>query len=229
MLRLYLVRHGQSVNNAEPNFENHQFDPPLVDMGIKQSEALAHHLTHGSDNGALNYGYAIQRIYTSPQLRALQTTAPIATALDIRPEIWVKIHERGGVVILHRRGVQHHCGMTRSEIATQFPTFKIPYQITEKGWWHGDGNLESNDDVAVRARVVTNDLLIQARTARDLGVLMVSHGTFLNALMQILLNDSENRYLHFNAALSRIDIDRSTRATLKYLNRTHHLDQNWIT
>lgn len=229
VLRLYLLRHAQSVNNAEPNPEKHQFDPPLTELGQKQSCATAHLLQNGSDNGALRYGYDIKHIYTSPQLRALQTTLPIAKDFDIRPEIWIKTHERGGVVILHRRGVQHHHGITRSEVATLFPNFKIPYQIREDGWWRGKNGLESNEDTFVRARVVANDIWMKARTAQNTGILMVSHGTFLNFLMQILLRDTQNKYLHFNAGLSRIDIDRSTQTTLKYLNYTTHLDQNWIT
>lgn len=229
MLRLYLIRHGQSVNNAAETPQHHVFDPPLVDMGIKQSEALATHLKNGSDNGALTYGYNIHHIYTSPQLRSLQTAAAIADAIEIRPEIWVKIHELGGVVLQHRRGILNHPGLRRSEISAQFPTFKMPHDISDQGWWIGNGKLESVNNVMVRARVVANDLQIKSRTARDLGVLLVSHGTFLNVLIQTLLQDKTRDYLHYNAGLSRIDIDRGTKASLKYLNYTRHLEQSWIT
>lgn len=228
MLRLYLIRHGQSTNNAEPNFAKHAFEPPLTDAGVKQSEALANHLKHGSDGGALSHGYGIHRIYVSPQLRALQTTEPIAKQLNCRPEIWVPTHERGGVVILHHKGIQHHQGLTRTEITTQFPTFKIPYQITDKGWWHGKDKLESNDEVKVRARIVANGLFIKARSSHDSGIAVVSHNTFLNFLMQLLVKDNDTRFLHHNGGLSRIDIDSDMTTTLKYFDHTHHLDQTWI-
>ena len=228
LLRLYLVRHGQSTNNADPNFEKHEFDPPLTKLGVQQSQAVAKHLKFACDTDALRHGYDIQKIYTSPQLRALLTTQPIARVFDIRPQIWVKIHERGGVAILHRRGILQHHGLTRSEIMKQFPTFKIPTDVTANGWWRGTPDLESQEEVKVRAQSVANDLLIQSRRASDVGVLMISHGTFLNVLMQSVLQDSHNRYLHYNTGISRIDIDRGTQAKLVYLNRTAHLNQQWI-
>ena len=228
MARLYIIRHGQSTNNAEPNFANHEFEPSLTDTGLQESQAIANHLAHGSDNGALSHGYAIQSIYASPQLRSLQTAMPIVKKFNCRPEIWIQTHERGGVVILHHKGVMHHHGLTRTEIATKFPMFKIPYQITDKGWWHGREKLESNDEVNLRARVVANGLFIKARKSPDIGMVMVSHNTFLNFLIQVLLKDRENRYLHHNGGLSRIDIDTNGTATLKYFNRTNHLDQTWI-
>ena len=45
MLRLYIIRHGQSTNNAEPNFAKHEFEPPLTPKGIEESVALANHNT----------------------------------------------------------------------------------------------------------------------------------------------------------------------------------------
>lgn len=228
MLRLYIVRHGQSTNNAEPNFAKHEFEPPLTDRGLQETQALVNHFVHGSDNGALSHGYNIHSVYASPQLRALQTAAPITKHFNCRPEIWVQTHERGGVAVLHYKGVQHHHGLTRKDIASQFPMFKIPYQITDKGWWRGREKLESNDEVNIRARVVANGLFIKARTSPDIGVVMVSHNTFLNFLIQVLLKDRDGRYVHHNGGLSRIDIDDKGIATLRYFNRTHHLDQTWV-
>jgi broad specificity phosphatase PhoE len=228
MLRLYLIRHGQSTNNIQPNFAKHVFEPPLTEHGIKQSMTLATHLKYGSDNGALGYGYNIQQIYTSPQLRSLQTVEPIARQLNISPEIWIKLHERGGVVILHPKGVQHHHGLTYNEIETQFPTCKIPCKITDKGWWEGTDTLESNDEVIARAKIIAKRLISKALPSQDLGIAVVSHATFLNFLGQVLLKDTENRFMHHNAGLSRIDIDSNHNATLKYLDRTSYLDQTWI-
>jgi len=232
LLRVYLIRHGQSENNAEPDFEKHQFDPPLTKIGVTQSQALGEHLKHGSDNGALRYGYMIDAIHTSPQLRALQTTAEIVKFLDIRPEIKTRIHERGGVVVMTRKGILHDAGLTRSQVVNQFPTFKVPYQITASGWWRASASsdtIESNDDVIVRARVVANELFIKARSMNEHGIALVSHGTFINFLMQVLLNDPHNKYLHSNAGLSRIDINRSAKAKLRYTNHTNYLDNQWIT
>lgn len=221
-MRLYLIRHGQSENNIQPDFEKHFYDPSLTELGIRQAEQLANHLKYAGDSGSHGESYGINRIYTSPMKRALQTTAPIARALNLKPQIWVATHERGGIVVLQRSGVFHERGMTRSEIAKDFPTYDIPYHITDAGWWRATTGLETHVDVANRARIVADDLLVKATYLTNLRVALISHGTFLHHLMQVLLNDSNTRYITRNAAISRIDIDKSRKATLAYVDHTPH-------
>ena len=62
-MKLYFVRHGESVANVLRVFSNHNLDHPLTTLGVEQAHALAVKLA----------GKPIQRIYTSPVKRAVQT------------------------------------------------------------------------------------------------------------------------------------------------------------
>ncbi|HKD36255.1 MAG TPA: histidine phosphatase family protein, partial [Pirellulales bacterium] len=69
---LYLVRHGQSLFNAERRIQG-QVDVRLSPFGIRQSAALA----------AAFRSLPIEAIYSSPLARAIETAEPIADALRL--------------------------------------------------------------------------------------------------------------------------------------------------
>jgi len=65
-MKVYLVRHGESVYNAE---KRHQFShTPLSEKGMRQAQFVAKRFTH----------IAIDHIYASTHTRALQTAETIA-------------------------------------------------------------------------------------------------------------------------------------------------------
>ena len=67
--RLMVIRHGETVWNAEHRFTTSS-DVPLSDVGIRQAEAAAANLAATS----------IDRIYASPLQRALRTAEMIAAS-----------------------------------------------------------------------------------------------------------------------------------------------------
>jgi broad specificity phosphatase PhoE len=72
----YFVRHGQREDFDDPNWKaraERPHDPPLSATGFRQAEDVARALT----------GKGITALYSSPFLRALQTAAPVAEALDL--------------------------------------------------------------------------------------------------------------------------------------------------
>ena len=83
-MRLYLIRHGESLWNAQDRIQGHG-DSPLSDTGRTQAAHLARHLSRMS----------IGVIYASRLLRARQTAEiigeTIRVAVDVRPDL----HEIG--------------------------------------------------------------------------------------------------------------------------------------
>jgi broad specificity phosphatase PhoE len=73
---LLLVRHGQATHNLEGRWVG-RGATPLTEEGQRQAEALAQRLASWSP--------AITRLYTSPLLRALQTSKEIARRLGLTP------------------------------------------------------------------------------------------------------------------------------------------------
>src|SRR5689334_3685464 len=72
-MKLYFVRHGESVANTTRTFSNRGFQHPLTDKGIGQAHNLAAKLA----------SHAITSIYSSPLQRAVQTAKILAQTLKI--------------------------------------------------------------------------------------------------------------------------------------------------
>ena len=73
MLRLLLVRHGQSESNVAMQFTG-QADAPLSELGRKQANELKEFILNN---------YNVDSIWSSDLLRARETVAPIAKALHL--------------------------------------------------------------------------------------------------------------------------------------------------
>jgi 2,3-bisphosphoglycerate-dependent phosphoglycerate mutase len=238
---LYIIRHAQSVNNALIDQRQRVSDPPLTELGCRQAELLAEHLSSGtslelsigeSEEDTTTYGrrgYGISRLYCSAMTRSLETAQPIGRALDLRPEVWLEIHEHGGIYLEHEdeRGVVGYPGKSRSEILADFPDYILPETITEEGWWRG--GQEDWPGCHARALKVAAELL--RRTATDERIAMVSHGGFIDALLKTLLNQLPSRqafFSHFNTAISRLEFHPDGFLEIRYLNRIGHLPAELI-
>lgn len=244
MTELYLIRHGQSQNNAfaaesKANAAEETprtSDPSLTRAGHAQAKCVAGYLAREADKtdvrdaSPVGDGYGIHKLYTSAMLRALETTQPIADALGLAPEIWLDVHEEGGIWLDQGdgRGAVGHAGLTRGEIEAQFPGFAVPDAITEKGWWNRP--FESRHDLVRRAARVAEDVRrdIAGQKSR---VAVVSHGTFISLLIQHLLLGRyvpDIRFSNHNTGISRLDFDGDS-VMLRYLNRIEHLPMDLVT
>jgi 2,3-bisphosphoglycerate-dependent phosphoglycerate mutase len=235
-MQLLLIRHAESVNNLLAT--QHEFaeymrrrspDPSITERGFVQADALARHVE--------KVDYQITDIFVSPMLRAVQTARPMVAALGLRPRLWVAIHEDGGMFTgdpSDPDSVRSHPGLTRAEFAREHAEFELVDEITEDGW--STAGWEDRAACHARAIRVAADLVARAETERAQGissvVALVSHGTFLDALIKALfghLPDERHHYFLNNTALSLLDMTRSERIRLRYLNRTEHLPADLIT
>ena len=239
---LYLIRHGESENNAfaaEASTDDageppRVADPGLTETGRAQADCIADHLARERDKtdvrrGVVVEGYGIERLYCSPMRRALETTRPIAAALGLRPEIRLDIYEEGGIWLDEGdgRGPIGHPGLGRSEIEAEFPGFVVPNGIAGTGW--GNRPFERREELGARAARVAGELcpFIAESEAR---VAIVSHGTFISVLVQHLAFGRyvpEMRFSNHNTGINRLDIDRGF-LRLLYLNRIDHLPLDLI-
>ncbi|HEV2799463.1 MAG TPA: histidine phosphatase family protein [Pyrinomonadaceae bacterium] len=98
---ILLIRHGQSEGNAARRFGGHTATP-LSALGRRQAEATALALAREQ----------ITAIYSSDLLRAVETAAPLARALDL---------EIRRTAAFRERSVGHMEGLTFEEAAEKFP------------------------------------------------------------------------------------------------------------
>jgi broad specificity phosphatase PhoE len=237
-MELYFIRHGQSSNNALANIQERTCDPLLTELGQRQAKIVAQHLTNGltpelAKNGSVEAthnsqrrGYGITKLYCSAMKRALQTAKPIGEALGITPEVWIDIHEKGGIYLNHgeEKGRVGYPGLTRSEILAEFPDYQLPEQITEDGWWNN--GYEDWPTCQGRAIKVAGQLLEWANSDSQDRIALISHGGFIDALLKALCDQLPSRHLwyhHYNTAITRIDFDESERLHLRFMNRIDHL------
>lgn len=238
---IFLIRHGQSATNALENIRDRLVDPPLTDLGQEQAEILAQHLatgtthdviasvTMGTSKPQVRQGYGITSLYCSPMYRSLQTARPVAQALGLTPELWVDIHERGGMWLNHGEpeGIVGYPGRTTSDIAAEFPGFKLTPGITDRGWW--TGAYEDAAGCAARAIRVASELLDRAQTEDRVAV--ITHGGFMDVLLKALLNQlpgDQIHYRHHNTAITRVSVAAGNPIDVRSLNQVDHLPPDLV-
>lgn len=232
-MELYIIRHGQSANNAMAEGGRRVCDPPLTDIGEAQADRLARYLAAYGDGvqevhaaGAQQNcaGFEFDRIFSSPMLRAMQTAAPVGRALGVRPEIWIDIHEEGGIWLDEGdgRGEVGYPGLTRTEIAARFPEFAVPETITEEGWWNRPPEIMT--EWSARARRVASELYERFTDSGD-RIALVCHGGFANDLLHAVFAGIPDGvyFASPNTAISRLDFNGAGRVQVRYLGRVAHL------
>jgi broad specificity phosphatase PhoE len=245
-MRLLIIRHAESSNNSlalkldnATYMQQRSPDPVITELGIRQAERLAAHLSGDAPADAPPGGkgiYGITHLYCSPMLRTLQTIQPTAKLLNLRPTIWIDIHEHGGMFTGNPHTGENflrHAGLTRSQIVRDYPDFDLVEAIGEEGWWTAD--YEDISSAYARAIRVGRELRRRAHHELENGtksvIAIVSHGTFIDCLIKALFSQiPENRYYYFhnNTAITCIDFAQHDTLFLRYLNRTSHLPPEMI-
>ena len=187
MTRLLLVRHGESVWNADGRWQG-QADPPLSDRGREQAAAAAASIG------------TVDVIVTSDLERAAETGAIIARIVGIEPVITEpRLRERDAGPL---------SGLTRPQIHEQFPGLLaddpggfVPGPDGRPDWpqgWESDQHLWDRVEVALRAL---------GRLVPDGDVLAVTHGGVMYAVERHLGAPERGRVSNLGAVWLEVDGD----------------------
>lgn len=79
------VRHGQSTWNVIDRLQGHELSPPLTELGRQQAQHAAEALA----------GRGVDRLLSSPAIRALETAQIIGTHLGLEVEVEPLLLEKG--------------------------------------------------------------------------------------------------------------------------------------
>ena len=157
------------------------------------------------------------------------TATPIGQALGLRPEVYVDLHEIGGIYLDYLDGrIESFPGQSRSELAARFPDCLPPETLDEAGWWRG--GRESEEEALQRASKVADQLRQRADENSRIG--LVTHGDFMSHLIKELVGAPQGKevYLyHCNTAITCVDLSPNARITLRYTNRIEHLEGSYVT
>jgi broad specificity phosphatase PhoE len=193
-------------------------------MGHRQAQIVAQHLAEKLKNEQ-----ECVRLYCSPMWRALKTADYIGQALDLRSELWVDLHEIGGIYLDHGEedGLVGYPGKTRQDILSEFPKAVLPAEITDEGWWTGG----YEDWSACHGRASRVAHALHQRASQNELLLLVSHGGFIDSLLKALMNQLPGRhffYHQYNTAISRISFREDGRLEIHFLNSVNHLPQDLV-
>jgi len=202
MLKLYLVRHGESAWNVKHLYTG-RTDVPLSELGERQAERLGDKLST----------WDIQAIYASPLQRAQQTARPAAELKGLPLRLDSRLEE-----IHHGAWEGNPANVIREQFADEYLVWRTqPHRVKMP-----DG--ESLEDVALRVASLLQDILSEHA---DGNIVIVSHDAVLRVIvMQSLLMGLEYfwRWRFDNAALSMLERLEDGHFRLALLNDAHHLD-----
>jgi broad specificity phosphatase PhoE len=164
--RILLVRHGQSVWNAEGRWQG-QADPPLSDLGRRQAHSAAASL------GALD------GIFASDLQRAVETALIISTELGVGP---VMVEPD-----LRERDAGEWSGLTRPEIDERYPGYLTADRhlsfSPSGGMVRRPPGWEADDEVLARA---LRALRTMAAASEGGELLAVTHGGLIYVVEALL-------------------------------------------
>lgn len=158
---LLLLRHGRTAWNAARRFQG-QLDPPLDEVGIAQSEAVA----------PVVAALGPVALLTSDLQRAVATAAPLAAATGLTARVDPRLREIA---------LGAWQGMTSDEAAVAFPAEHVAW-VDGRDVRRGGG--ETYVEVAVRAVAAIDDAV---HAVGDGLVVAVTHGGTARAAAGTLL------------------------------------------
>ncbi|HWR65448.1 MAG TPA: histidine phosphatase family protein [Bellilinea sp.] len=168
MLRLFFVRHAESEANVLRVYSNTGWKHPLIALGVVQANSLAKRL--------LPEG--INRIYSSPVMRAVQTSEILSTSLGVPFTVADALREFD-VGIYEGKPIEDG-KILRKEVETAWFTGQ-DYSCAMPGG-------ESYLDIRARFIPFINELVRSYRTS-DASIVLVSHGgIYFSMLPEILAN-----------------------------------------
>ena len=242
-MQLYLIRHGQSVNNAlwvsNGSSEGREEDPGLTQTGRRQAEHAAAFLARGNGGarpkrpvryGTNAHGFDLTHLYCSLMLRGVETGTIIAEKTGTPLLGWTDIHECGGIYVEDEdTGARiGRPGKTRSFFASSYPSLVVPETVGEDGWWNRPFE-DEGQRIARASRVAEQLRSKHGKTRHRVG--MVTHGEFYSRLLVRLLGIPPTAKLWFtlnNLGITRLDISEEY-TNVVYLNRIEFLPEELVT
>lgn len=199
-MRVYVVRHAQSANNAltVPSLMNpdRDADPTLTKTGFKQAAALGKWVgemfgEQAVVDGSIKAKHQIKKLFVSPMRRCMLTATPLSKKLGIPIRVKQDIHEHGGCFDgspgQNESGVVGRPGLTKAQLESEFPGCIVPIELI-KGWWTEEQGCETVVQAQERIQEVTKWLwgLAEEWKEKDGAIALVVHGMFIDILIKAL-------------------------------------------
>ena len=171
LMRVYFTRHGESHANVLRQISNRGLVHPLTRTGREQAVALADKLQDR----------AITRIYSSPLLRAIETSVLVADGLNVEYEVTDALREFD-CGIAEGRADAEAWGLWQSAVDN--------WLLHQRREWRIPGG-ESFNDLRDRFVPFIEGLVAQYGNT-DANLLCVSHGGLLWMMLPLVLTNVDH-------------------------------------
>ena len=202
MLRIYFVRHGETVWNTLKIFQGRS-NSPLTELGIEQAKKLSKHLE----------SIDFKKVYSSPQERALQTTKLLLgnRNIDIIPIDEFQEINMGKVE-----------GIPREEFEKNYPIEYHNFWNNAVEYNPAAYNGESYDEILDRVRIGLNKLI---QENNDGNILVISHGVTLKALFNVInekgIDEFSKQPVPENTSTTIVEYDSNKFKIIKFSDTEH--------
>ena len=164
MVKIYLLRHGQTQDNVDKRHQSNH--TPLNEIGFEQAKTASENLKN----------LKITAIYSSPFTRAMQTAKTIVEYHD-----HLNIKE---VYDLRERYFGKYTGLTREDVLKIAPDLMEQWYV-EGVDWKAPGSGESMRELQSRVVKAFREI---ADSHTDENIIMISHGGAIMTLLSYFLD-----------------------------------------
>lgn len=201
-IKLYLIRHGESVQNSKPDFIGQEPDEPLSELGELQAQKLGKYFE--------SKRIMFDEIYCSNYHRAKQT---YWEAID-EPERQLSFNNTVAFVpALREYDAGDMKGAKRSEVLTP----EVVAKMQSLGMAFKFPNGESLFEVQQRVLTWLYDNVLSVPSDKDRNIALFSHGMTIKCLLQ--------HFLQFDQHMAwRIAIDNTSMSILEFKNNMWFLN-----
>ncbi len=199
-VKIYLLRHGQTISRLDYNVNLKQPDPGLDDTGICQAELLGRRLQ----------AYSIEALYSSDLERAKQTAHIVNRYLHT-------------AILLKSQLREIDMGAVPMKSWNAYPEYYAEWLKHETDLPYPEG--EAGSDVQKRAWTIIEEILAQYTQA----VAVVTHGGVIRVLLSACLGLELEKRFHFspmaNCSISTLVYDAAQKClNVERVNDTAHLE-----
>ena len=163
MLRIYFVRHGETVWNTLKIFQGRS-NSPLTELGVEQAKKLSQHLKD----------IDFKKVYSSPQDRALQTTKLLLGDKNMEITTIDEFQE------INMGKVE---GIPREEFEKNYPIEYHNFWNNAMDYNPSAYNGESYEEILDRVKLGLEKLIKENNNGN---ILVISHGVTLKAIFNII-------------------------------------------
>jgi len=213
-------------------------DCGLSTRGLCQADRLEEYFRNRIDRLVPNARVNTWKIISSPMYRCLLTSKSISSSFDNKEvSVLPFLFESHGCYRYENDVCIAERGYTKNEIETLFPHFKCSDDMSE-GWFHLPTR-ETHTEYLHRAERVVDwmwNLLLNRKEDDDTeGIILVSHGNLMNAIITSLIVGqapilcTKGLVTHYNTGISHLKLfveknhPQQRFTTVQYLNRVNHL------